>query len=1401
MFFNTEDTRQALKIGFVVETDTGKRYVIDRFLGSGGYSLMYLAHEENAHRYIALKELFPRDPVNGVANRMPNGKIVIYDPITQEGVEDTDRLEAEFSDCFRREVAMTEKAGMQFDRSGKRTMQNNADVLHVEGPMHDRYGNIYLAVDTYNGESLRDLIEGGFIHDENGKIRANERLPEIIDILVKTTVHLSHLHGDCKLYHLDLSPDNIYLVRTAGGTALEPHIIDYGSAYDIAPRVKSSDPLPHRYTCNAHSAPEVLALAALQSPDCGYSVDRSSDTYSLVSILFYAATGLVFTQELRTLDRKWKEQLRSAYSSGLNNIGAAEDFAGSLIEVITRGLSAGQSDRYTTAKQLRDTLLLLKRRYHAFGNLLPLVKPDELVSYMVLEKHPLYRYRNVDGDIHVLCLGCGVFVKRMILSMISCGQMTDAALFIHIVSNEPQELFSKGLLSQAKGLAQYSNLSVLSGDTDTQPIAQYVTFEYERVSDLLAPHAAQELVKKYDDARYVVISLGSNNANINAANLMAAAFAAHDQGSPKNTIINYYVSEDAADNRRADIVAADLPEQIVSDAFGDGLSSYGKVLRKLGQRTLRVAHLYDKLYEPRISLDESAKRLLEKEYLQRSSCATALHIRYKLESLGIRTENGNKARIAASYRKALSGKAFGELIELEHRRWMMYMIADGYTCPTEDDLWEFGFRSYEGRFNASWKYEPQKLHPCIVPCDCGGMRLTHDLWQEIFTQCDCLEAIEEKIDSADLDALDKQSLRLHLLAMERCRAILEDGDIDRCFRKISRELSRTKSRRNDIRLQNAFGKIETSLSALHKRISASVKNYNYPDVKNAISNLKSDFSELGLGLSGELDRLLNLLSVFAEYAAEKDYKLSDATFIRNLMWAYCAEENLTLIKLNSRTLAENIISPLVLAPRELIYYGTEEQPQWCSFLQSQGNRGLIRFCSQSGSSVAEIVASLEPLVRQSAKKCVIDITGADELSVLAAQRVAAQSSKTALIRSLPDGTIENISGFPLASIYTLNARITPSDIYALHGASELPGTDEYMENFRNLAPQLWDFYCEYRDDWEQLCAFFAHDFANSDDLYIAGYCIDETTCWKSYQFQIDKLKWDALELSAVMNKLEASGFIRKLTYTELSPALSSVEFEFPGKYPDNQFDPIYKRISGFFRFRVEPSYLPFRCNVSVKDDNTYYVSVRSGCVVNIHSKDGSFTDKSNPSKVYHYKSIEAPLHRLEELGLIRIKTLNFAEDGSANIHFIYADPALPRCLSKAGNILELYVWSEALRTRQFDDCRANFFFRWKEAGVKNELDVIMTKGLRSLVVSCKTAKYNKEHLYEIKYLTDRFSLNSVPVIVYSSTKSFEDGRISDDLYHVKMRAAAMGIRLIDLNEPGPSLGERLVEIIRSPQSI
>ena len=1389
MYLHLSDPRLPLKTGDVIEAGTTGRIVVDKCIGSGGFSLMYLAHREGSDRYLALKELFPRQLENVIVHRSPDGRIGIFDPVSGMEAPDNDALWQELTGYFEREARLTRLAGTVYDRQGNQTGQNHPDVLHVDGPFRDRRGNYYLAIDTYQGESLRDFIERGFVRSENGDVIANEFLEDILGILTETAIRLSALHAQ-GLWHLDLSPDNIYVVPSAGQTRLVPYIIDYGSAYD---RRNPEEKYSHRYTCNPFSPPEVLALAQLQDQSCGYAPDASSDTYGLASILFYAVTGQVFSPEHRMHRTDWARKLRREFAAGLPSHQGADPFVNALVDFWDKGLRVAQRNRYSTATALHNALKQLSSRYREYGNMLPEVEPDELMSYMVLEKYPLYQYKGSDGNIHVLCLGSGTFVKRMILSLISCGQMIGSHLYIHVISNEREDLLKNDLLSAAPLLKDYSNLAGGSKE-------EYVTFSYEHVNDVLDPQTCRSILERYADTYYFLISLGSNSSNLQAVRLYAQTLAERPNPGGQQTILNYYCSEDAANNLHGVADWANLPEWLKADAFGINLSSYSKTIRTLGLRTIKLAHMYNKLENPNISLEESAQKLAAKAYDQRSSCAAALHLKYKLASIGINpAPSTNKRAIISAYQKFLQGNNIGALMELEHRRWMMYMIADKYRRPSMDELNQYGFEMVDGEFNDAWKCKKEKLHPCLVPCSSAGAVLKPRDFQKY--------ASPAEIRTAPFDELDIVSLTLHAMSGEKCRSILRRNIIEAYFISIANRLNDAQSwtwtsqeepQPSAILYDGArklLGKVQDS-------ICTAARTLQYKTDHGMLAELEYTFNQCGINISGEIEGLRRALAVFKEYASLKDYKHPDVAIIQNLLWILYAENEITVIKLSGRTISDNITGPLILDPHRLIFFGEQPHPEWDSFLHRHGNHGKITYQPQCGSTLPEICAALKQTADQQQGKCVIDITGASERMVIAAQRIADGNHNVSLIRSTPDGSLENIHRFVTAPAYTLNTAIAANEIFSLHGAAEKPSANRYMEQLEDMVPLLWQLYQEFRKDWNMVTAFFANRASGSAEFWMRDILLTPDTDWLPYTQWIDRAKWSMLELENVFDKLTGTGIIREFNSMTDTFGNVTLSFRYPRTRKETGDDSFRRKLDDFFGDRLHNVFGPLLCDVKLNPESGYTVDIRSGCWVDIRDhRSRDFPDRRQNSdggtKRYTYSAIVPALKRLEELHLIRkLDTSVPSNGGPVRISFFYTIPAVKDCLTIAGNILELHIWKEARKTHYFDHAQANFSFTWKE-GVSNELDVILTKGLTSLIVSAKTSRFNKEHLYEIKYLTERFSLNSKPVIVYSSSQAYEDGHLSDNLLPVKNRAKAMGVWLIDLNElreQDVSLGDRLVAI-------
>lgn len=1363
MFLNLSDNRIPLNPGTVVEITPEKRFVIDRYLASGGFAMMYLAHQEGSNHYVALKELYPRNVENIITQRNEDGHIAIDEPFGG----DDGTLSQELKSYFEREAALTRRAGTVYDRSGKEIKQNNLDILHVEGPMAASNGNLYLAIDTFAGESFRDLIERGFVRDEDGKCISNRYLAEIFDILLDTAIRLSSLHDQEHIYHLDLSPDNIYIAQAAGQTRRQPFIIDYGSAYDQNNQAESVE---HRYTVNLHSAPEIQALSEFQTPDCGYIADESSDTYSLASILFYAVTGQIFTAKMRIFSDEWKEEIISEYSVGLSSHSGADSFTQKLVSFFEKGLAAAQYERYRSAKDLYNDLLEIKETYQQYGNLLPLIPSDELMSYMVFEKHPLYQYIGADNNIHVVCLGCGRFVRQMLPVLISTGQMADHHLNIHVVANEPEDSLWSYLHDAAPELPKYSNID---GPAEED---EYVTFTYDQVEDITDETTCIEILEKYPYTNYYLISLGKNRVNAEAASLCARILSERREKA-RDTIINYSCSDDLA-NTNYSINVASLPTWLTVDGFANELSSYSSTIRSLGYRTLRFAYLYDKLSDPRISLAESASRLSQDQYNQRNSCASTVHLKYKLASIGINPAPSTNIRyIISAYQKAINSEKKGILMELEHRRWMLYMIASlGYTRPSKRELLQYGFEMVDQTFNQAWKCKAKKIHPCIVPSSRGGVAISSDDW-DIYTT-------EDAIQSSEFDQLDKVSLLLHLLSKEKCEDAIQD--IQSCFRGQEIKLRYAQT---ELEGTIQYSSVKQLLDAVKEEVCDAVSRFQNPNCYDKIQVLKETLSDLGINVD-EMERLTQLLSIFAEYSACKDYKAPDEIIINNLPWILYARNDITMIKLVGRTIADNISGPIILEPNNLIYFGTANNQDWITFLRNHGLTGRIEFIPHGGTTVAEIQYALSRLIEQCNKRCIIDVTGADEQMIIAAHQTTTTYKNISLIRSNSSGEIENLDNFVIAPIYSLNTALNASEIYALHGAHRNNSSDGgYMTRLDEWIPAMWQFYRDFQSSWNMITAFVAHKASNGAGLWCNRIAISDTTQW--VKFSYDKVAWthwESLKLTKAFEDLRDAGIIRELSIMH-SAGRAVVSFQHPS------MDFLSKAFYTLFNYKVPYAYSPFYCTIDLEEKG-YSINIKSECLVDYNNSDLQFTDnrKGSNGQKYNIEDMKQPLQAMEDLGLISGLKCEIGVPNRKNtVSYMYSSTAIKKCFELAGSILELFVWYSAKQTRYFDDCDSNFSFSWASEGVSNELDVILTKGLSSLIISCKTSKFNKEHLYEIKYLTERFSVNSIPVIVYSSTMAYEDGHLTSNLSVVKNRAKAMGVHLIDLNALDCTSGEKMEE--------
>ena len=172
--------------------------------------------------------------------------------------------------------------------------------------------------------------------------------------------------------------------------------------------------------------------------------------------------------------------------------------------------------------------------------------------------------------------------------------------------------------------------------------------------------------------------------------------------------------------------------------------------------------------------------------------------------------------------------------------------------------------------------------------------------------------------------------------------------------------------------------------------------------------------------------------------------------------------------------------------------------------------------------------------------------------------------------------------------------------------------------------------------------------------------------------------------------------------------------------------------------------------------------------------------------------IDAPqeaLRDMEAIGLI--SDLQIVEEESVSFH--YRDAQTRAWLRDVGIVLELYVYKACLDSGLFHDVRTSAVVNWegdeRRNAVSNELDVMCTRGVVPVFISCKTGEAKTEALNELAVLRDRFGGGVARAAIVTAEK----GGIP-----LRNRASELGIDVIDLNDLlAGRIGQRLQNLMRS----
>lgn len=163
-----------------------------------------------------------------------------------------------------------------------------------------------------------------------------------------------------------------------------------------------------------------------------------------------------------------------------------------------------------------------------------------------------------------------------------------------------------------------------------------------------------------------------------------------------------------------------------------------------------------------------------------------------------------------------------------------------------------------------------------------------------------------------------------------------------------------------------------------------------------------------------------------------------------------------------------------------------------------------------------------------------------------------------------------------------------------------------------------------------------------------------------------------------------------------------------------------------------------------------------------------------------------------------IKCIKNLKPGRENgtVSFEFATEHIKKLLCTAGEILEIYTYFEVLKTGYFDDVVCSYEFQW-ESGVENELDCILTKGFKTLIIECKArAELEPEFYHKLANISNVIGIAEKPVLLANTYKQ------SNKLNNKKLieNGNLMGVITISGQEDIEQIGQNLCAIMEGKKS-
>lgn len=321
----------------------------------------------------------------------------------------------------------------------------------------------------------------------------------------------------------------------------------------------------------------------------------------------------------------------------------------------------------------------------------------ETLAYNLLDQYSLVK--TAGKNVHVLLHGLSDMNVVALRAIAWCGQLSGIPLRISVVGVDIQEK-QKELERLYPGLFE-----------DRYDIRFFSCKNKIEVEKTIGSQCA--------DANYIVVSEATDNDTMELGISLRRLFYKLDPEFAACPPIFCYVQEVSKAHLLKNLTTAESnPKRKMSydlTPFGslDEVFTYERLVNSPLEKLSKNVHLaYEEIFsDGQIDVKEALKRYNLFEVNKRSNRANALHIRYKLNMLGLDyTEDGNAQEVSLS--EQCTKEDLAKMAYCEHSRWMAFLEAEGWSVAEREDALAYRNSGIsKGRHNCPLL----KMHPYI--CD------------------------------------------------------------------------------------------------------------------------------------------------------------------------------------------------------------------------------------------------------------------------------------------------------------------------------------------------------------------------------------------------------------------------------------------------------------------------------------------------------------------------------------------------------------------------------------------------------------------------------------------------------------------------------------------------------------